>query len=115
MITFVTRVFEDSITLVLVQRKRDFPGPGVHVRIVDGGVVLNRVFINTSKVFDDVSGLALRNASQPSRSGIGRDPALPIEVGCVYHQRVTLPVTARVSVPRPDVSREMRPSIQRND
>ena len=36
------------------------------------------------------------------------------EVGRVHNQCVTLPVAARVSVPRSDVSAEMRPPIHRN-
>ncbi len=80
MISFVTRVFENSIPLVPVQRKRHCPGTGLHVRIIDCGVVLNRVFVNAREAFDDVSGLALRNASQPTRCGIGRR-SLPCRIG----------------------------------
>jgi hypothetical protein len=92
---------------VPVQRKRHFPGTGVHVRIIDRGFVLNRVFVNPREAFKRVSGLALRNTSQPSRCDIGRDPTLPIAVGGVHNQRVTLPVASRVSAPRPEVGTEM--------
>src|SRR5437764_12468286 len=114
-IAFVTCVFENPIPLVPVQRKRHFPGTGVHVRIVDGGFVLNRVFVNAREAFDRVSGLAQRNASNAARGGIGRDPALSIEAGGVDNQRVTVPMAARISIPRPEVGPEMRAAVEWDD
>ena len=75
-IAFVARVFEDPIRLVLVQRKRHGPGTGVHVRIVDGGFVLNRVRVHAREALDDVSGLALRQCleANPRRHGSRSSP-----------------------------------------
>src|SRR4051794_17611389 len=110
----MARVFENAVALVFVQRERHSPGPGIDVRILDGGFVLNRVLVHACQSFDDPRRLAQLNAAQPARGCVSGNPSLAIEIVRFDHERVALPMSARIAVPRPHAWTECRTAAERN-
>src|SRR6516165_11357032 len=78
----------------------DGPGAGPHGRILDGGDVFEHGRALARPPLDEMQVLA-----RAAVVGLGA------EIGHVDHERVALPVAARVAEPLPDAGRQMRASV----
>jgi hypothetical protein len=52
----MARVFEELVARFLRDQRRDLPGPGEDLRIVNGQFIVHRVRVNPGEAFDEMKG-----------------------------------------------------------
>src|ERR1700733_2459744 len=92
-------VFEQGRVLIRVpmQIHADGPGSGERLRIGHGSLILHHVRAGASVALHHLQRVAVMVARSI-------EPGLIVEIGDIYHEGVTFPVAARVSVPELEIA-----------
>ena len=82
----------EQFLLLLLERKCNGSRPRIHQWIGDGSLIVDRVSINWSKPFHN----RFRIADDFSHF---IQPAFPIEIRCLHHERVAFPMAYGIAMP----------------
>src|SRR5204863_5235163 len=99
-VVLVTRVLEEAVLRIELERERGLPRPREHDRVLDLELVVDPLGCDTREPLDEAQRLARRD--RLSAGADDRHRALAVEVRRLDHERVALEAAARFAEPLPN-------------